>query len=100
MKKEEKALLKDIAGMIERLIDMSGKEENQQQAAVEEENNHDDHEEAGIEADDIDFVKGMLEDDIQGLKFIAFCGDDRLARGQIGRRVFNAMCNAFLEKYA
>ena len=100
MKKEEKALLKDIAGMIERLIDMSGKEENQQQAAMEEEDNHDAHEEAGIEADDIDFVKGMLEDDIQGLKFITFCSGGRLARGQIGRREFNAMCNAFLEKYA
>lgn len=90
MKKEEKALLKDIAGMIEKLIDMSGKEEN----------NNDDHEEAGIEADDIDFVKGMLEDEVRSLKFIALCGDDRLAKGQIGGRVFNAMCNAFLEKYA
>ena len=100
MKKEEKALLKDIAGMIERLIDMSGKEENQQQAAVEEEDNHDDHEEAGIEADDIDFVKGMLRDDILGLKFIAFCNDGHIAKGGISKQTFNAMCNAFLEKYA
>lgn len=100
MKKEEKALLKNIAGMINKLVELSEEEENQQQAAVEEEDNHDDHEEAGIEADDIDFVRGMLEDDIRGLKFITFCGDGRLARGQMGGRVFNAMCNAFLEKYA
>lgn len=100
MKKEEKALLKDIAGMIERLIDMSGKEENQQQAAVEEENNHDDHEEADIDSDDIDFVKGMLEDDILGIKFIAFCGDGSISKGGMSKQTIDAMCNAFLEKYA
>ena len=100
MKKEEKALLKDIAGMIERLIDMSGKEENQQQAAMEEEDNHDAHEEAGIEANDIDFVKRMLEDDIQGIKFIAFCGDGSISKGGMSKQTIDAMCNAFLEKYA
>lgn len=100
MKKEEKALLKDIVGMVGKLVEMSEAEEAQQQAAVEEENNHDDHEEADIDADDISFVKGMLRDDVLGLKFIAFCNDGHIAKGGISKRTFNAMCNAFLEKYA
>ena len=100
MKKEEKALLKDIAGMISKLVEMSEAGEAQQQAAVEEEDNHDDHEEAGIEANNIDFVKRMLEDDIQGIKFIAFCGDGSISKGGMSKQTIDAMCNAFLEKYA
>jgi len=91
MKKQGKAVLMDVIGMLQSLVDNNSESEQEESKAI-------DCQDESMTKEAIEFVKSLREQDIIGLQGVLFSKDD-ISKVSISGDVLTAMIESFLEKY-